>query len=82
MKKKVKKGKKAPKRIRRYGMTKVRKGQKTAWVSVQNRNGWSLGLAFEKYTVWLRNVRFASKEEVSRATDGQKLVFIEKKGNR
>lgn len=71
--------KKKGKRIRRYGMTKVRKGQKTAWVSRENKNGWSLGLAFEKYTVWLRNVRFPSSDDVSRAV-GKGVVFVEKKG--
>ena len=79
-KKRVKKVK-SKKRIRRYGMTKVQKGQKSAWLSMQNRNGWSLGLAFEKYTVWLRNVRFASKAEVVRVA-GSDVVFVEKKGNR
>lgn len=70
---------KAKKRIRFYGMVKVRKGQKTAWMSSQNKNGWSLGLAFAERTVWLRNVRFSSPADVKAAVDGQKIVFIEKK---
>lgn len=71
---------KQPKRIRFYGMVKIRRGQRICWLSRENKNGWSLGLATDKQTIWLRNVRFASKDEVSRATDGQRIVFIEKKG--
>ena len=52
---------------RYYGLDKVRTGAKLAWISVQNRHGWSLGLAHGKRTIWLRNVRFASEKEVERA---------------
>lgn len=71
--------KKAKKRIRFYGEVRVPKGAKLCWLSVQNKNGWSLGLALGKRTIWLRNVRFPSSDEVYRATDGQKIVLVEKK---
>ena len=77
---KVLKKAKAKKRVRYYGMVKVPKGAKICWLSVQNKNGWSLGLALGKRTIWLRNVRISSKEEVSRVTDAQKVVFVGKKG--
>ena len=64
---------------RYYGLTKVRKNQKLAWVSKENKNGWSLGLALKGRTVWLRNVRFNSMEEVKRATSSN-VVFIHKAG--
>lgn len=76
---KVLKGAKAKKRVRHYGMVKIPKGAKICWLSVQNKNGWSLGLALNSRTIWLRNVRFSSKDEVSRATDAQKVVFVGKK---
>lgn len=76
-KKKVAKPK-APKRIREYGMVKVKKGQKLAWISKENKNGWSLGLAVGENTLWLRNLRFASVEEVERTTKGLSVAFIHK----
>lgn len=63
-------------------MIKIKAGQKLAWISMQNKNGWSLGLAVGKHNVWLRNVRFNSPEEVKRAVEGKALgvVFVWKKG--
>lgn len=66
------------KRVRYYGILKIKKGQKLAWVSKENKHGWSLGLAVEKRTVWLRNVRFASLEEVERATTQLNTVYFHK----
>lgn len=63
---------------RYYGLTKIKKGQKLALISQENKHGWSLGLALEKRTIWLRNIRFASKEEVLRVVDAKNLVFVEK----
>ena len=60
---------------RYYGLDKVRKGAKLAWVSQQNRHGWSLGLAHGKRTIWLRNVRFRSEVEVKRALKSN-VVFV------
>lgn len=54
----------APKREKFYGIVKVKIGQKRNWVSKQNKNGWSLGLAIGKNTFWLKNVRFKTCEEV------------------
>lgn len=71
------------KRRERYGMVKIRPGQKMAWISEQNRHGWSLGLALNERTIWLRNTRFARKEDVVRAlgSEATNCVFIPLKGN-
>lgn len=66
------------KRVRYYGMVKVKKGQKLAWISKEDKNGWSLGLAVGGRTLWLRNVRFASPEEVERAAKGLNIAFLHK----
>lgn len=66
---------------RLYGLKKIRKGEKFCWFSYENKNGWSLGLAFEKYTLWLRNVRFSSKVEVERAVSSP-VNFSEMKHKR
>ena len=76
------KEKKARRREQRlFGLKKIRKGEKLCWFSYENKNGWSLGLAFGKGTLWLRNVRFASKEEVERAISSS-TVFAEMKHKR
>mgnify|MGYP006921293547 CR=1 FL=1 len=55
---------KKAKRAERYGMVKVAKGQKVSFISYQNKHGWSLGLALNGKTVWLRNTRFSSLEQI------------------
>ena len=52
---------------RAYGMVKVKTGTKLAWVSMENKHGWSLGLNLGKRVVWLRNIRFKSVAEIERA---------------
>lgn len=74
-KKAVKKAKKV-KRIRFYGMVKPKTGAKFAWMSQENKNGWSLGFATNERTIWLRNLRFTSQKEVQRVVDGASIVFI------
>jgi hypothetical protein len=74
-KKAVKKANKV-KRIRFYGLVKPKKGAKFAWISVQNKNGWSLGFATNDRTIWLRNLRFTSIEEVQRVVGVEKIVFV------
>lgn len=66
---------------RHYGMVKMFKGQKFAWISKQDKNGWSLGLALGDFTIWLKNLRFATQKEVERALDGKStsVVFVEVK---
>ncbi len=65
----TKKEKKEARRAR-YGMKKVGKGNKVAWLSQQNKNGFSLGLAIgNKKTIWLTNTRFSTQEEVIRALE-------------
>lgn len=78
MAKKTKKAKKKQQK-RYYGLTVLKEGQKFAWLSVQNKNGWSLGFALNNRTVWLRNIRFKNAKEVSRAMEKGSLVFIELK---
>lgn len=54
-------------RNRFYGMVKIPAGYKHSWLSMENKHGWSLGLALEKRTIWLKNVRFNSIAEVKKA---------------
>jgi hypothetical protein len=63
---------------RHYGMVKLFMGQKFAWLSKQDKNGWSLGLAVGGFTIWLKNVRFATSGEVQRAI-ASNIVFVEVK---
>ena len=55
------------------------KGQKQAWLSKQDRNGWSLGLVIGKKTYWLTNFRFKTNEDVERALKSN-AVFVALKG--
>ena len=75
---KTQKQKKTERRSR-YGMVKVRKGQKLAWLSKETKNGWSLGLAIGERNYWLKNVQLASRDEVKRAV-GSAVIFVHKKG--
>lgn len=59
-----------------YGLKKVRLGEKVCWISNENKHGWSLGFALGKQTFWLKNVRFATNEEVSRVLRGSNVVFV------
>lgn len=78
-KKAVKKTAKKVKRVRYYGMVSIRKGAKIVWLSHENKNGWSLGLSVKgRPAIWLRNVRFSSPEEVSRAVGDTTVVFTHK----
>ena len=60
------------------GLRPVKGGQKLAWLSRQDRNGWSLGLAFEKKTIWLTGLRFTSDKEVKKVLKSG-IVFVESK---
>lgn len=79
--KKTKTQLKAERRARRhYGMAKLKKGQKPLWISKQDKNGWSLGLVLSDHTRWIRNVRFANKEDLAKALGGSaKIVLVEAK---
>ena len=68
-------------RNRYYGLTKLKRGTKFSWLSLQNRHGWSLGFALGKRTYYLCNIRFASKEEVKQALNKSKIVFIPLRNN-
>ena len=62
-----------------YGRVEIPVGSKLCWLSIQNKHGWSLGLSLEKRTVWLRNVRFNTFEEVKRAIKSG-IVSVATKG--
>lgn len=66
---------------RYYGLQILREGKKAVWLSRQNKNGWSLGLALNNRTVWLRNIRFESRKDVEAAMKGKGIVFIHLKNN-
>lgn len=60
---------------RYFGIVKLKQGIKICWLSKQDKNGWSLGLALGKRTVWVKGLRFASKQEVKRAVKAT-IVFL------
>lgn len=60
---------------RYFGLVKVKRGAKMCWVSHESKNGWSLGLALGKRTVWLKGLRFASIDQVKRTTEMLSTVF-------
>lgn len=64
---------------RYYGLEILKSGTKFAWISAQNKYGWSLGLALNKRTVWLRNIRFADRKDVEKALGKSSVVFVELK---
>lgn len=64
------------KRVSRYGLVKVKTKARVSWVSHENKNGWSLGLALTDRTIWLRNTRFTSKAEVLRTVKKAGIVFF------
>lgn len=61
---------------RYYGLQVLASSNKYAWVSMQNRHGWSLGLALNNRTVWLRNIRFKTKKDVEHAMRRYKVTFV------
>ena len=68
---------------RHYGMKVLSQNDKYCWMSVQNKHGWSLGLALEDYTLWLKNVRFANRKDIEKLIGGKKsIVFVELKGGK
>ena len=70
------KEKKAKRRASRmYGLKKMKKGEKHCWLASENKNGWALGFALNNGTLWLRNLRFASRIEVEKALKSA-IVFI------
>lgn len=74
--------KKMERRQRYFGLTKIRKGEKVAWISKHDKNGWSLGLALGKRTVWLTGIRFKDEDEINRALgDGTSLLLAHMKND-
>ena len=67
---------------RYFGIVKLPVGTKRAWLSKQDKNGWSLGLALNSRTLWLRGLRFASEKEI-RSCFGRKVTvtFIKVKNH-
>ena len=58
-----------------YGLKKIKRNEKVAWLLKQYANGWAIGLAFNDHTRWLRGVRFATEQE-AKAMIGGKCVCI------
>lgn len=79
--KKAKKKVKPSQLKRYYGLTKIKRGAKFAWFAQENKHGWAVGFAMNDRTVWLRNLRFASREEVERLFEKSSVVFIPLKHN-
>lgn len=63
-----------------YGVKKLRKGEKVCWMAQEYKNGWALGLALGTRTLWLRNLRIPSRQEVERVMESS-VVFINLKNN-
>lgn len=75
---------KKAKRVRYFGIVKLALGHKGCWISKHDKNGWSLGYAINKRTVWLTGLRFKTHQEISRVLgSGVVLVALgsEKIGN-
>lgn len=64
-----------------YGMKKLKVGQKVCWLASENKNGWALGLALGKRTLWLRNLRVKTRSEVERLLSSS-VVFIHTKDSK
>jgi hypothetical protein len=62
------------------GVRKVKSNAKMCWISKQDKNGWSLGLALGKETLWVKGVRFPSSFEVERVVKLLPVVFVNLKG--
>lgn len=83
MSKKQKKFKSKSKHKERYfGIVKLPKKMKFCWYAKEDKNGWALGLALEKRTVWLKGLRFADPKEVARALEKTGLVYIQLKNSK
>lgn len=75
-KKKAKKKSSIQKRRERYfGIVKVPKGTKVCWLAQESKNGFSLGLAFEGRTVWLKGLRFVNPKELAKVLKSN-VVFV------
>jgi hypothetical protein len=68
-------------RVRYFGITKIKRGEKTCWVAKQFKAGWSLGFGLNKRTVWLTSLRFADRAEVERVLHGASVVFVHLSGS-
>jgi len=58
---------------------------KVCWLSVQNKNGWSLGLCIgNKKTLWLTGLRLATEKDVNKLLSRKKVsaVFIHLKNDK
>lgn len=54
---------------------KQKKNEKGCWIAKEDRNGWALGWARNKETLWLNNFRFKTREDVERALKSG-IVFV------
>ncbi len=69
-------------KLKRYfGIVKLKKGEKHCWISKEDKNGWSLGFALNSRTIWIKGIRFVSRQEVLRAISS-KIVFVHLKNSK
>lgn len=59
-----------------YGRQTIDEDTEYAWVTRQDKHGWSLGLALGKRTVWLRSIRFKTEKAVKQAMRRYPVVAI------
>lgn len=50
--------------------------KKACWLAKEDKNGYSFGLALGSRTLWLRNFRFKTQQDVVKAVKDCKVVFI------
>lgn len=63
-------------RMKWYGMKRLKSGQKICWLAKQDKHGYAIGLALGPRTLWLRNFRVPNRKEVCRVMERTSLVFI------
>lgn len=71
---------KSERKKRYFGTVKVPRNAKFCWMSKHDKNGWSLGFALGKRTVWLTGLRFANRDEIERAMSSN-MVFVHLKND-
>ncbi len=64
-----------------FGIVRLPRASKLCWISRQDVNGWSLGLALSSRTVWITGLRFADIKEVKRAVRSN-IQFIHLKNSK
>lgn len=58
------------------GLIVLKGNEKCCWVSKEDKNGWSLGFALNKKTVWLTGLRFKSPYDVQLLVQGVTFIHL------